>query len=46
MASEGNHVRRGLELFEDHGAADVLVHGDRRITYVLLRAGVLGMARE
>ncbi|WP_155373797.1 AMP-binding protein [Catellatospora vulcania] len=44
MAAEDNYVRRGLELFAGHGAAEAIVHGDRRITYAQLRAGVLGMA--
>src|SRR5690349_9285354 len=44
MAAEDNYVRRGLALFASHGAAEAIVHRDRRITYAELRAGVLGVA--
>lgn len=46
MVCEGDYARRGLELFAGHGTAEAIVHGDRRITYAQLRAGVLGMAER
>ncbi|GAA1602489.1 AMP-binding protein [Catellatospora bangladeshensis] len=44
MAAEDNYVRRGLALFAGQGEAEAIVHGDRRITYAELRAGVFRVA--
>ncbi|MEV4414368.1 AMP-binding protein [Catellatospora sp. NPDC049609] len=44
MAGEDNYARRALTAFAGYGTAEAIVHGDRRITYAEVVAGVLGMA--